>query len=783
MIIANNDKEFVIPESMPYVPVRDVVIFPHMMMPLAVGREKSIKSIEQAMADNRLVFISTQKKLQIEDPKRDNVYQVGTIAEILQLLKIPDGTLKVLVEGLQRGRILDFYEKNGHIEVEAAQIIKRIPITQQVEAAMRNVVHLFEQYTKLNKRLPFDVNLNLLNIEDPDRLTDVVASHMLIKVKDKQVILENVDPIKRLELVAKILMTENEILSLERKIQGRIRGQIEKSQKEYYLNEQMKAIQKELKKADENANEMVDLEKEIKRARMPKEAEEIAVKEIRRLAKMMPYSPEATVIRTYIDWLINVPWDKKTEDKLNIKSAQKILDEDHYGLDKAKDRILEYLAVCKLSKKLRGPILCFVGPPGVGKTSLGRSIARSMGRRFIRISLGGMRDEAEIRGHRRTYIGALPGRIIQSLKKAQFKNPVFVLDEIDKLGQDFRGDPASALLEVLDSEQNHSFSDHYLEVGFDLSDVLFITTANTTYNIPPALLDRMELIRFPGYTINEKVHIAERYLIPKQLKENGVTDKQLEFNVHSLNKIIDNYTEEAGVRNLEREIANVCRKAAKEIVTAKQKSKKAIKIGESNVDNYLGIPKYHRDTHAVNEVGVATGLAWTESGGDVLNIEVSIMPIKSGLCLTLTGKLGDVMKESAQAALSYVRSNSKKLGIKQSMFDNKEIHIHVPEGAIPKDGPSAGITIVTALVSALTGKPVRKNVAMTGEITLRGRILPIGGVKEKIVAAHRTGMKKVFIPWDNEKDLEEVPKEILHAISLMRVKNIKDVISKAITAK
>jgi ATP-dependent Lon protease len=781
MINNMKNKELIIPDKLPFMPIRDLVVFPHMMVPLGVGREKSIKAVEQAMATNKLIFVSAQKKLQIEDPEKDDMYQVGVVAEILQVLKIPDGTVKILIEGLVRAKIVDYHEKEGtYTEVDVAQITKSIPITQEVEASMRNVVDLFEEYVKLNRRLPFDINLNLLNIEDPDKLADITASHMQIKLKDKEAILEAVDPMERLSLVSKTLTLENEILGLERKIQGRVRGQIEKSQREYYLNEQMKAIQKELKKNDDYGKEVDVLDKKIKDAHMTKEAEEIALKELDRLSKMMAYSPEATVVRTYIDWLISLPWDKKTTDIIDIKEAQKILDEDHYGLEKAKERILEYLSVCKLSKKLKGPILCFVGPPGVGKTSLGKSIARSMGRKFVRVSLGGMRDEAEIRGHRRTYIGALPGRIIQSLKKAESKNPVFVLDEIDKLGSDFRGDPSSALLEVLDSEQNYSFSDHYLETGFDLSDILFITTANNIYSIPPALLDRMEIIRFPGYTINEKIHIAKKYLLPKQIKENGLQENQIEFDEKAIAKVVDEYTEESGVRNLEREIANICRKIAKYIVTSKPKEKKII-VDEKKVSEYLGIPKYRKDTHSQNEVGVATGLAWTEVGGDVLNVEVTIMPVKAGLLLTLTGKLGDVMKESAQAALSYVRSNAKALGIKPEMFENKEIHIHVPEGAIPKDGPSAGVTLVTALVSALTNKPVKKNLAMTGEITLRGRVLPIGGLKEKIVAAHRTGMKTVLLPWDNEKDLEEVPKEIKDQISLVRVKNVREVIDKAIT--
>lgn len=775
----NLEKKLTIPHFLPFLPVRDAVVFPQTLLPLAVGREKSIRAVEEAMATHRLIFISTQKKLNVEEPDRDSVFDVGVVGEILQILKIPDGTIKVLVEGLCRAKMLDFYEKDGHNEVEIVQLSRNSVMTPDIEAAMRNAVHLFEEYTKLNKRLPLDAAMNLVNVDDPDRLVDTIAAHILIKVKDKQALLEAVDIVQRIELLAKILTSENEILGIEKKIQGRIRGQIEKSQKEFYLNEQMKAIQKELKHKDDHSRDMEELDKKIISVGMSKEAEEVALKELARVSKMMPFSPEATVSRTYIDWLVSLPWNERTEDRLDIDEAQRVLDEDHYGLEKAKERILEYLAVCKLAKKLKGPILCFVGPPGVGKTSLGRSIARAMGRNFTRLSLGGMRDEAEIRGHRRTYIGALPGRIIQSLKKVKSRNPVFVLDEIDKLGMDFRGDPSSALLEVLDPEQNNTFSDHYLEVAFDLSDVMFITTANTLHGIPPALLDRMEIIRFAGYTAHEKLHIAKKYLIPKQTKENGLSENDLHFEDTAISVLIEKYTQEAGVRNLEREIGSICRKVAKNKARTGETTE-CVNVTEQKIHDYLGAAKYRKDMYAENEVGVATGLAWTEFGGDVLNVEVSIMPAKQGLSLTLTGKLGDVMKESAQAALSYIRSHADELGIPKTMLQSKEVHIHVPEGAIPKDGPSAGVTIVTALVSAFTGKPVRKNVAMTGEITLRGRVLPIGGLKEKMLAAHRVGMKEILFPFDNEKDLEEIPKDVQKSMELIRVKHISEVIDKAI---
>lgn len=776
----NIPKNIVIPNELPLLAVRDIVVFPYMMIPLAVGRAKSIKALEKAMVGDHLIFLGVQKKIQTEDPKQEDLYSVGCVAEVLQLLKMPDGTLKILVEGISRARMINFYLTNEqYIRVEIERLYDKVVKNPEIDALMRSALSQFEQYVKLNRRIPFESVLSAMNISEPGRLADVIISYLLVKLNDKQRILEIIDVKKRLEGLIKMLISENEILSIEKKIQGRVRNQIEKSQKEYYLTEQMKAIQKELKQKDEYTKEIDELKQKLKQARASKEAQEVVERELLRLAKMPPFSPEATVIRTYLDWLINLPWAIKTKDNLEIKRASKILNEDHYGLNKAKERILQYLAVCKLTGKLKGPILCFVGPPGTGKTSLGRSIARALGRKFVRMSLGGIRDEAEIRGHRRTYIGALPGRIIQSIKKVKSKNPIFLLDEVDKIGTDFRGDPAAALLEVLDPEQNNTFSDHYLEVDFDLSDVMFITTANTLYSIPPSLQDRMEIIRFPGYTIEEKIKIAKIFLIPKQIKENGLNDKNLYITDRTIEEIIFNYTREAGVRNLEREIANICRKVAKELVTKNKREK--IKITSRNVHSYLGVPNYSRDAKEENEIGVATGLAWTEVGGDTLSIEVSLMNGRGKL--TLTGKLGEVMQESAKAALSYVRANTQRLGLSTNFYKDKEIHIHIPEGAIPKDGPSAGIVMATALVSALTGIPVKKNVAMTGEITLRGKVISIGGFKEKILAAHRLGIKTVIIPLENKKDMDEIPKNIQKKLKFVMAKNMDEVLQTALGGK
>jgi len=779
IIPEKSKKSIVIPDVLPLLPVRDVVVFPYMVLPLAVGRSKSIRALEEAMARDRLIFLATQKRIQTEDPGRDDLYMVGTVAEILQLLKMPDGTIKILIEGLERGKIVDFIPQESFVQVRVERPLETYVPNQELEALMRNAITLFERYVKLNRRIPIETIMSVSNIEDPSRLADVIASHISIKIPQEQLILETWDPKKRIVELSKILTAENDILSIEKKIQVRVRDQIEKTQKEYYLHEQMKAIKKELKETDEYEKEVDELREKIKKSKAPQEVVKQAEKEISRLEKMMPFSPEATVIRTYLDWIIRVPWAIRTKDHLDIKRAEKILNEDHYGLDKAKQRIVEYLAVCKLTRKLKGPIICFVGPPGTGKTSLGRSIARALGRKFVRMSLGGIRDEAEIRGHRRTYIGALPGRILQSLAKIKSRNPVFLLDEVDKMGQDFRGDPAAALLEVLDPEQNNTFSDHYLEVEFDLSDVMFITTANTLYTVPPSLADRMEVIKFPGYTKDEKIKIAQQFLVPKQIKENGLNSDKLVISEQAIDLIIRDYTLEAGVRNLEREIANICRKVAKELATAKDR--KVVKITARNLSRYLGIPRYHREKVGQNEVGVATGLAWTELGGDTISIEVSIMKGKGSL--TLTGKLGEVMRESAQAALSYVRSNADKLGLPEDFYKNREIHIHIPEGAIPKDGPSAGITMAVALVSALTNKLVKKDVAMTGEITLRGRILSIGGFKEKVLAAHRSGIKTVIFPQENEKNLEEIPKEIKSRLKFVPVKNIDEVLRIALVTE
>jgi len=769
-----------IPGKLPLLPVRDIVVFPAMVLPLAVGRDKSIKALEEAMATHRLVFLVAQKHVQTEDPSPEDIYPIGTVAEVLQLLKMPDGTLKVLVEGVQRARWTDFRLNNkGYVEVELKVLVETQDKTPEVEALMRRSVALFEQYVKLNPRLPMEISVAVSNITDPGRLADTVVSHLLIKTHDKQLILEIALPSDRLEKLVQILNAEIEILNIERRIQNRVRSQIEKTQKEYYLTEQMKAIQKELKQKDDYAKELDDLRVKIKEAKMSPEALETAEKELVRLEKMMPFSPEATVIRTYLDWLITLPWDVTTKDNLDLKRAQKILDEDHFGLEKIKDRVLEYLAVLTRVQKIKGPILCFVGPPGVGKTSIAKSVARSLGRNFVRLSMGGVRDEAEIRGHRRTYIGALPGRIIQSMRKAKSNNPVFILDEIDKMGTDWRGDPSAALLEVLDPEQNYAFGDHYMDVDFDLSKVMFITTANTLYNIPPTLLDRLEILRFSGYTLEEKVKIAEKFLIPKQVKEHGLTPEELVLGEPTLRAIISNYTHEAGVRNLEREIANLARKTAKEL--ALDKKKKKLVPTPDDLLKILGVPPYERSKIAQNTVGVATGLAWTEVGGETLTIEVNKMKGKG--MLNLTGKLGDIMKESAHAALSYVRSSAKRMSVNENIFKDMDFHIHVPEGAVPKDGPSAGIAIATALASVISDRPVKKNLAMTGEITLRGRVLPIGGLKEKVIAAYRDGISTVLFPEGNKKDLADIPKNIQDKIKLIPVKHMDEVLGFGLESK
>ncbi len=688
------------PNKFPFLPVRDLVVFPRMVVPLDVSRTKSVKALEEAMAAQHLVFVASQKRADIEDPQADDLFQIGTIAKILELLKMPNGQLKILVEGQSRGRVLKLHPVNGkgYVEVDVEVLEETLQITPDVQALMRQASQLFEQYIKLNRRISIETSVSLKAIEDPARFADVIASNLLIKMSDKQLLLEILDPEERLGRVVEILHAEIEILNLERRIHNRVRTQIEKTQKEYYLNEQMKAIQKELRQKDDSTKEMDELREKIKAAQMPPEAQEAAEKEVARLEKMMPFSPESTVIRTYLDWLIALPWNALTQDTLELKRAQEILDEDHYGLYKVKERITEYLAVLKLVKKMKGPILCFVGPPGVGKTSMGRSIARAMGREFSKMALGGVRDESEIRGHRRTYIGSLPGRVIQSLRKAKTRNPVMLLDEIDKMGTDWRGDPAAALLEVLDAEQNKTFMDHFLDVGFDLSEVFFICTANTLSSIPPSLIDRLEVIRFSGYTESEKLRIAKNHLLPKQLKEHGIDPKDVEVPEDSMRAIIRDYTREAGVRGLERWVATLCRKIARSFVD--NPGIKPLTISVADVRRMLGVQEYSTEKATENKIGVSTGLAWTEHGGETLAIEVAKMPGKGKL--QLTGKLGDVMQESAHAALSFIRSNAKKWHIKDSFFKNQDYHIHVPEGATPKDGPSAGTAIATALVSAMT---------------------------------------------------------------------------------
>ncbi len=757
----------------PLIPLRDIVVFPYMVVPLFIGREKSVRALEEAMMEDRKIFLVAQKDAETEEPEREDMYDVGTVAQIMQMYRLPDGTIKILVEGLARAEIVEIIEIQPFFKAKVKELSDKKIRGLRIEALMRSVLEEFEKYIKLNKKIPPETILAVANIEDPGRLSDTITSHLLIRPSEKQKLLAITSPYKRLKELLKILSNENSILELEEKIQGKVRKELERTQREYYLREQLRVIQEELGKEDDTLSEIREYRERIKKAKLPKEVEEKALKEVRRLEKMPPMAAEGAVVRNYLDWILSLPWNTKTKDRLDIKRAEKILNEDHYGLEKVKERILEYLAVKTLTKTLKGPILCFVGPPGVGKTSLAKSIARSLGRKFVRMSLGGVRDEAEIRGHRRTYVGALPGRIIQHIRQAKSKNPVFLMDEVDKMSTDFRGDPSAALLEVLDPEQNNEFVDHYLEVPFDLSDVMFITTANVLYTIPQPLQDRMEIIHIPGYTDVEKFHIAKQFLIPKQLKLHGLNKKILEFSDPAVYKIIREYTKEAGVRNLEKNIAAICRKIAKEIVSNGKKKGK-IKIVSAKIEKYLGPPKFrHDEREEKDEIGVATGLAWTQFGGEILSVETVIMPGKGKLILT--GQLGDVMQESAQAALSYIRSKSKELNIDNEKFEKYDIHIHVPEGAIPKDGPSAGITMATSLVSALTERPVRKDVAMTGEITLRGRVLPIGGLKEKILAAYQAGIKEVILPLKNKKDLVEIPKTILKKVKIELVENVDEV--------
>ena len=775
---SNKDKEVQIPDSLPVLPVRDIVVFPYMIIPLFVGREISIKAIDHALSTIRMILLLTQKDLSIENPSVNDLYTIGTVGMIMRMLKLPDGRVKILVQGLAKARVKGFAQPGPFFtaDIEKLEEIKPESLSIEEEAQIRSVKEQLDKAVSYGKTILPDIMVVIENLDDPGRLADLVASNLGLKAEQAQEIMEIGDPVLRLKRVSEILSREIELLIVQQKIQSEARGEIDKTQREYFLREQLKAIQKELGDIDERAEEAREFRKKIEDAKMPEKVLKEAEKQLKRLEKMHPDSAEAATIRTYLDWLVEIPWAKSTKDNLDIKIAKKVLNEDHYDLEKVKERILEYLSVRKLKEKMKGPILCFIGPPGVGKTSLGRSIARSLGREFVRMSLGGVRDEAEIRGHRRTYVGALPGRIIQGIKQAGTNNPVFMLDEIDKIGMDFRGDPSSALLEVLDPEQNFSFTDHYLSVPFDLTNVMFITTGNLADTIPGPLRDRMEIIYLSGYTSEEKLGIAKKYLLPKQLEEHGLTKKVLTITDSALTLLISQYTREAGVRNLEREIANLCRKVAKRIAEGRDKK---FEVVTGNLQSFLGVPKFlPEEEMAHDEVGVSTGLAWTEAGGDIIYIEATTMMGKGHL--TLTGQLGDVMKESAQAALSFIRSTAMTLGIKEDVFSKVDIHVHVPAGAIPKDGPSAGITIATALASVLTGRPVNKNIAMTGEVTLRGRVLPIGGLKEKTLAAKRMGIKTVIIPKRNKKDLEEIPRYIKKDMEFVFAETMDQVLKTAL---
>ncbi len=760
----------------PVLPLRDVVVYPNMVIPLFVGREKSIKALDTAMAGNKQILLVAQKSASEDDPGTDQIYDIGSMSNILQLLKLPDGTIKVLVEGAQRARVIDFIETDSMFFANTELLEEEIPEERAIEILLRPALNQFEQYVKLNKKVPPEILSSLSSIDDPSRLADTIAAHMSIKIEEKQAVLEKVNVRERLEFLISLMETEIDLLNVEKRIRGRVKSQMEKSQREYYLNEQMKAIQKELGEMDEAPNEMEELTGKIARSGMPRDTRKKADAELNKLKLMPPMSAEATVVRNYIDWLVNVPWKKRSKISRDINKAEQILEEDHYGLDKVKQRILEYLAVQQRVKKLKGPILCLVGPPGVGKTSLGRSIARATNRKFIRMSLGGVRDEAEIRGHRRTYIGSLPGKILQSMAKVGTKNPLMLLDEVDKMAMDFRGDPASALLEVLDPEQNHTFVDHYLEVDYDLSEVMFVTTANSL-NIPAPLLDRMEVIRISGYTEDEKINIARKYLIPKQLERNGLNQDEISLGEATIREIIRYYTREAGVRNLEREIANICRKIVTRLL---QKTElKRLSVTPTKLEKLIGVKKFrYGRVEEEDRVGQVTGLAWTEIGGDLLTIEATVVPGKGEAIRT--GHLGDVMKESIEAARTVVRSRCEILGIDAGFYKERDFHIHVPEGATPKDGPSAGVAMCTALVSALTNIPVRANVAMTGEITLRGEVLPIGGLKEKLLAALRGGIETVLIPSENERELVEIPRNIKQNLIIKPVRWIDEVLEIAL---
>lgn len=779
--IEQKDDQLIIPDTLPLLPIRDVVIFPFMIVPLFVGREKSINAVDMALTKERLVFLATQRDISDEEPQPKDLYQTGTIGMIMRMLKLPDGRVKILVQGLTRA-VIKQYTQEHPTYVVAIDKIKENPVTQpslEVEAMMRNVREQLERLASLGKVISPEIMMIIESMNEPGRLADIVAANLGLKVDDAQSILEVIDPVKRLEKVNEYLVKELQVSTMQAKIQSQAKEEMDKSQREYFLREQMRAIKSELGELEEITEEIDEIRKKVKKAKMPSDVEKEALKQADRLESMHPDAAESAIIRTYLDWLVDLPWSKTTKDTLDIKKAKKVLDEDHYNLEKIKERILEYLAVRKLHQKSKGPILCFVGPPGVGKTSLGRSIARAMGRKFVRISLGGIKDEAEIRGHRRTYVGALPGRIIQGIKQAGTNNPVFMMDEVDKIGTDFRGDPSSALLEVLDPEQNNAFSDHYLNLPFDLSKVMFITTANMLDPIPDALKDRMEVLELTGYTEEEKLEIVKKYIIERQLTENGLNKKLIEITDDAIKKIISQYTKEAGLRNLEREIASVCRKVARKVAEGE---KGLTVVGQKTIEEHLGVPKFIPETEQEeDEVGVATGLAWTPVGGEILYIEATTMKGKGNL--TLTGHLGEVMKESAHAALSYARSRARTLGLADDFYKELDIHVHVPAGAIPKDGPSAGVTMATALISTLTKTPVSKDIAMTGEITLRGRVLPIGGVKEKALAALRAKIRTIILPERNKKDIEEIPKDIQKKMNFVFVKHMDDVLKIALKKK
>ena len=764
-------------ETLPVVPLRDVVVFPHMMMPFVIGRPSSTRALEHALTKDKRIFLAAQQDAATDDPQPKDIYTMGCVANIVQSLKLPDGNVKVLVEGLDRARAIEWKEDKGFYRVVAKLLPKQDETSDDVEDTMSRVVSLFEQYVKLSNNLHYDAMIAAVRVDDASKLADTIAAHLVVGVEEKQNLLEIMSPLERLVRIASLLEIEVDKLQVDRGIQSRVKKQMEKAQKEYYLHEKMKAIQKELGRKEDKGSDLDELKKKIEQARMPTEAEEKASQELKRLEGMPPMSAEATVSRNYLDWLIAVPWHKRSRESRNLKKAEQILHEDHYGLEKIKDRILEFLAVRTLVRKPKGTILTFTGPPGVGKTSLAKSIARATSRKFVRLSVGGVRDEAEVRGHRRTYIGAFPGQIIQMMKKAGTVNPVFLLDEVDKMSMDFRGDPSAALLEVLDPEQNHTFLDHYLDVEYDLSNIMFICTANVLHTVPQALRDRMEVMQLAGYTEFEKIEIARSFLAPKAVKGNGLTDKNIQFKDEAFEAIIQRYTREAGVRNLEREINAICRKVARKVVVEGKQFSDDITAGK--VADHLGMPRYRQmRLEEKDEIGIATGLAWTEAGGELLFTESTLMPGKGRL--TLTGQLGDVMKESAQAALSYVRSKAEEFGIQKDFHRRTDIHVHVPEGAIPKDGPSAGITLATALVSNLARVPTRRDVAMTGEITLRGKVLPIGGLKEKVLAAHRAGVTTIILPKDNEKDLADIPKEVLDVLKLHLVESMDQVLKIAL---